>query len=59
MIPLSDDNPTRSFPIVTLLIIAANVATFVLSLGQMHNPDAFFSAYGLIPAQLMERPVAQ
>ena len=59
MIPLSDENPTRSFPIVTLLLIAANVAVFALSLGQMHDPDAFFAAYGLIPAQLAEQPVAQ
>jgi len=59
MLPLSDENPTRSFPLVTLLLIAANVAVFVLSLGQMHDPDAFFAAYGLIPAELAVRPVAQ
>ena len=29
MIPLKDYNPTRSFPLLTILIIAANVAVFI------------------------------
>jgi rhomboid family protein len=28
MIPLKDDNPTRTFPLITLLIIAANLSAF-------------------------------
>ncbi len=59
MIPLSDENPTRSFPIVTIGLIAANVAVFVLSFGQMADPEAFFSTYGLIPARLTASPVAE
>src|SRR6266542_3715243 len=30
MLPLHDDNPTRHFPLVTLIIIALNVMAFVL-----------------------------
>jgi membrane associated rhomboid family serine protease len=32
MIPLHDDNPTRRFPAVTVALIAANVAVFVVQL---------------------------
>jgi membrane associated rhomboid family serine protease len=53
MIPLKDLNPRRTFPILTLLIIAANAAVFFyqLSLG----PDGgqqFAMTYGMVPARL-------
>ncbi|MFQ5878155.1 MAG: rhomboid family intramembrane serine protease [Acidobacteriota bacterium] len=32
MIPLKDDNPARSFPAVTLIVVIANVAAFVYEL---------------------------
>lgn len=50
MIPLRDDNPTRTTPYVTYALVAANIALFLYNgtLGK-HNPLAGFE---LIPAQL-------
>ena len=51
MIPLRDINPTRSTPVLTYLIIAANVVVFAyqLSLGHV-GEERFVRQYGLIPA---------
>jgi membrane associated rhomboid family serine protease len=53
MIPLKDMTPRRSFPAVTLLLIAANAALFAyqLSLGP-HASDALIKTYGLIPYKI-------
>jgi membrane associated rhomboid family serine protease len=54
MIPVRDDNPTRSVPFVTISIIAANVLVFFfeLSLRSEHRANAFFATFALIPAQV-------
>jgi membrane associated rhomboid family serine protease len=53
MIPLKDMTPRRSVPIVTLLLIAINVATFI---HQISLPPAigelFINTYGLVPAKI-------
>jgi len=53
VIPLKDLTPRRSLPIVTLLLIAANVAVF---LHQLVLPpaaaDAFIRTYGLVPSKI-------
>jgi membrane associated rhomboid family serine protease len=56
MIPLRDDNPTRSFAILTLLLIAANIAVFVyqLSLPNVAALQAFVADFGVVPAQITE-----
>ncbi|HEX2923749.1 MAG TPA: rhomboid family intramembrane serine protease, partial [Chloroflexota bacterium] len=54
LIPL-DDNPQqrrRHFPVVTLLIIAANVAVFLYELSLGPALDGFVRAYGAIPANI-------
>ncbi len=53
MIPLRDLNPTRSTPVLTYLIIAANVAVFAYqqSLGHV-GAERFIRQYGLVPAFL-------
>lgn len=54
MIPL-DDNPQqrrRHFPIVTLLIIAANVTVFLYELSLGPTLDGFVRGYGVIPADI-------
>ena len=48
MIPLRDDQPTQSFPILTILLIAANVLVYIL---QRFDPS-FTHLYSLIPAAL-------
>jgi rhomboid family protein len=53
MIPLKDLNPRRTFPIITLGLIAVNVAVFLYQLTL--PPQAmkeFVMAYALVPAKL-------
>lgn len=53
MIPLKDMTPRRSFPVMTLLLIAINVVVFI---HQLTLPgaagDAFISTYGLVPSKI-------
>jgi rhomboid family protein len=55
LIPLKDDNPTRSVPFVTVALIAANVAVFIYEM--LLPPEAyksFVAAMGVIPVQLTQ-----
>jgi len=53
MIPLKDMTPRRSFPLMTLLLIAANVAVFIHQISlPPRAADAFIMAYGLVPAKI-------
>jgi len=55
LIPLKDDNPTRSVPFVTVGLIAANVIVFIYEL--LLPPEAykaFVAAMGVTPAHLMQ-----
>ncbi len=50
MIPISDQNPTRHTPIVNYLLIATNVAVFLLFLTAGSKQEALVDQYALIPA---------
>ena len=51
MIPIGDDPPPRrSFPIVTLTLIAINVVVFIYEL-MVPNTEALFRAAGVIPLE--------
>jgi rhomboid family protein len=53
MIPLKDETPRRSTPVVTLLLIAANVAVFFYELSlPPHAYGALLGTYGLVPARI-------
>ena len=60
MIPLKDDVPSRSFPLVTVLVIAANIAVFLyqVSLEAVANgvsqgaATAFVMEFGAVPCRL-------
>ena len=53
MIPLKDLNPQRSFPIVTLLLIVANVVVFVHQITLPATAaDAFIKTYALTPSHI-------
>jgi membrane associated rhomboid family serine protease len=53
MIPLKDLTPRQSFPVVTLLIIAANVVVFLHQVSlSPHAADVFIKTYGLVPAKV-------
>ena len=60
LIPLRTDEPTRSVPIITILLIVANIAVFVYQIaaygiGRMAMYQAA-QTYGAIPAELMRVP---
>jgi membrane associated rhomboid family serine protease len=52
MIPLRDDNPTRTISFVTIALVAANAAAFLyeLSLPDRHAQAAFFADFALTPS---------
>lgn len=58
MIPLRDNIPSRKFPIVNYLLIAANIAIFFYQLAlasQMQLEDFIFS-YSVVPRLVTEEP---
>ena len=48
MIPLKDRNPSRTFPFINYLLIAANAAVFLYELSLGQQLDGFIIKYGLI-----------
>jgi membrane associated rhomboid family serine protease len=53
MIPLKDDNPTRSFPFINVVLILANIAVFVYQVSLPAGATrAFILANGTIPARI-------
>ena len=54
MIPLKDDNPTSSRPVVTYFLIGLCILVFLFQLGsQSYKTGQLFYSYGLIPSVLM------
>ena len=52
--PLHDDNPTRRFPILTVLLIAGNVLVFIYELGLGPRATAFIQSFGAVPAEILD-----
>ncbi|MGC2421579.1 MAG: rhomboid family intramembrane serine protease [Candidatus Acidiferrales bacterium] len=53
MIPLKDMTPRRSFPVMTLLLIAANTAVFIHQISlPPRAADAFIMGYALVPSKI-------
>lgn len=61
MVPLRDDNPTRSVAYVTYIIIVLNLLVFIYQLSlcsaaglaeDCHHLEAFFQVWALVPAKL-------
>ena len=57
MFPYRDDNPTLATPIITIFLIGANVAVWVLIQGMGSDPRLAQSIceLGLIPAEFLGR----
>lgn len=53
MIPYKDDNPSSSFPFVTVSIIAINIYVFVMQVMSGGRGQDIVYSYGAIPANLM------
>ncbi|MFZ4674254.1 MAG: rhomboid family intramembrane serine protease [Nodosilinea sp.] len=55
MVPLRDDNPVSTIPVVTYGLIGLNIAVFLYQLGLSRvGLDRWFEAWALVPAQLSE-----
>src|SRR5262249_20142302 len=58
VLPLRDVNPTRRVPVLTIGLIAANVAVFLFQLqkpndNSLHGQTAFQCEWGLVPDHLL------
>lgn len=53
MIPLKDDLPTRTVPIITLGLILANIVIYLFSFSIGPNVGAMFFKHGAIPYQMI------
>lgn len=58
MIPLKDENPTHSFPVLTLGLIGLNCYVFFYGLTQYASPEILYINYGLVPVHLIQSPVS-
>jgi membrane associated rhomboid family serine protease len=59
VLPVRDHLPTRTFPFVNYLLIAANVAAFLYEgaeTAQGISPEAFTRIWGLVPARIFGDP---
>lgn len=59
MIPIHDDNPTRTFPWLTILLIAANCVVFAFEVTRTPAQLAtFIDTWAFVPARLMQPSTA-
>jgi membrane associated rhomboid family serine protease len=61
MFPIKDENPTRTFPFVNYLLIAANIAAYVWEslLINQSGETAIVSGYGLVATRLLADPAGE
>lgn len=53
MIPFKDDNPTETFPFVTIGIIILNVIVFIWELTSPMGEKAIVASYGALPSSIL------
>jgi membrane associated rhomboid family serine protease len=53
MLPIRDDNPSSTVPVITRLLIAVNVAAFLFELSLGPALGQLFLAWGLVPQRLL------
>ena len=56
MIPFRDNIPSRSFPIITILLIVINVLVFFYQLSLGRTLEPFLMQYGIVPALVIRWP---
>lgn len=61
MIPIKDQNPTRTFPFVNYLLLAANIAAYIGQelLVRQYGRSAVITGYGLVPTRLAADPLGE
>ncbi len=52
MIPIKDDNPTYTFPIITILLILANIGIFIYQFSLGSGAQAFVYRLGAVPWEI-------
>jgi membrane associated rhomboid family serine protease len=52
VVPLRDNNPTRTVPVVTYAIIALNIAVFAYELSLGPQLESFFRVWAVVPREL-------
>ena len=57
MIPLKSENPTKNFPVFTLLFLTLNIIIFIYGINLPINPSVLYENYALIPYELVHHPV--
>lgn len=55
MLPIRDDNPTRTFPLITLTLITINFIVFFYELSLGSGLDRFIRTYGATPSLVLSR----
>jgi membrane associated rhomboid family serine protease len=59
MIPVKDENPTRSFPFFNTLLIMVNISIFVLQIINPAMNEYLIMKYSMIPAVFISNPVSE
>jgi membrane associated rhomboid family serine protease len=61
MLPVSDQNPTRTTPYVNYALIALNVLCFLFEWSQIaaHGDNFVISGYGLVPTRIWADPLGE
>jgi len=61
MFPLKDENPTRTFPFVNYLLLAANIAGYVVETLMIRDSGeaAVVTGYGLVATRLLSDPLGE
>ena len=52
MIPIKDDNPTQTFPIITIVLIVLNVVIYAVQVSLGDGAEAFIYRFGAIPFEI-------
>jgi len=51
MIPIRDNQPSNSLPVVTYILMGINLLVFLLQIQRGSGDEVFFYSYGLVPAK--------
>ena len=57
MIPLKDENPTKNFPVLTLIFLALNIGVFIYGVNLPVHPSVLYENYALIAYELVHHPI--
>jgi len=56
-IPFHDENPTKHFPLFTIVLIGTNIFAFYWQVSYPDQPSTMFTNYGLVPYNFVHSPI--